>query len=124
MYHPHERLVFQKREGNLAVEVWQDKDGHRRIDLLRQYEKDGEWRVTGCLGYANQRRGALLLQAAKKWINERDRAEGKMREAEQPKEPQYGAFLVGSPDACDLVVLHRTCSRPNFVLPLVTNTTP
>jgi hypothetical protein len=83
-----EKPLFQKRDGNLAVEV-HEIDGHRTIELLRQYEKDGEWRVTGRLGYADQHRGAKLLKEAKDWVNAQDRAEGEKREAErQKKEPR------------------------------------
>jgi hypothetical protein len=76
------KLLFQKRDSDLAVEV-REIDGRRGIELLRQYEKDGEWRVTGRLDYANQHRGALLLQAAQKWIQEQDKLEGKNRETER-----------------------------------------
>jgi hypothetical protein len=83
-----ETLLFQKRDGDLAIEV-RLIDGHRKIELLRQYEKDGEWRVTSRLGYADQHRGAKLLKAAKDWISAEDKLEGEKREADrQKKEPR------------------------------------
>jgi hypothetical protein len=82
---PAEKPLFQKRDGDLAVEV-RLVNGHRSIELLRQYEKDGEWQVTGRLRYADQRRGASLLKAARDWINQGDKAEGEKREADRDKE--------------------------------------
>jgi hypothetical protein len=85
---PTETLLFQKREDDLAVEV-RSVNGHRSIELLRRYEKDGEWRATNRLGYANHRKGTQLLRDAQKWIDEQDQAEGKKRETErQKKEPK------------------------------------
>ena len=82
-------LLFQKRDGDLAVEVSKDKNGHRRIEFLRQYEKNGEWHVTNHLGYENHRRGAELLKAAKDWIKAEEKKEGEKREAErQAKAPK------------------------------------
>jgi hypothetical protein len=81
------RLLFHKRDGDLAVEVRQTEDGHRKIELLRSYEKNGEWHVTNRLPYADHKRGTKLLQEAQKWIDEQDKADGKEREAHRPKEP-------------------------------------
>jgi hypothetical protein len=76
-------LLFQKRDGDLAVEVSKDKDGHHRIELLRTYQENGEWKTTNRLGYADHHRGKKLLEAAHKWIQEQDQKEGRKREAER-----------------------------------------
>jgi hypothetical protein len=81
-----ERLLFQKRDGDLAIEV-RERDGRRSIELLRRYEKDGEWKATTRLPYADHKKGAKLLKDAQDWIGEQDKAEGERREAERPKEP-------------------------------------
>jgi hypothetical protein len=67
-----ELLLFQKHEGDIAVEV-RGIDGHRCIELLRRYKHDGEWRVTNHLGYGNQHQYTLLLKAAKDWLNTQDK---------------------------------------------------
>ena len=79
--------LFHKRDGDLVVEIRQTEDGHREIELLRSYQKNGEWHVTNRLSYADHKRGAKLLQEAQRWIDERDREEGKQHEASRPKEP-------------------------------------
>jgi hypothetical protein len=82
-------LLFQKRDGDLAIEVSKDKDGPHRIELLKRYEKDGEWQATNRLPYADHRKGAKLFREAQKWIDEQDKAEGEKREAErQAKQPK------------------------------------
>jgi hypothetical protein len=80
------RLAFQKRDGDIAVEVWEwAEDGHtkRRIDLLRSYEENGEWKTTKRLGFAGERKGVPLLKEARDWINQRDKEEGHARETRQ-----------------------------------------
>jgi hypothetical protein len=82
-------LLLQKRDGDLAVEVSKDKDGHRRIELLHTYQENGEWKTTNRLGYADHQRGKRLLETAHKWIQEQDQKESSKREAErQAKQPK------------------------------------
>jgi hypothetical protein len=103
-------ILFQKRNGDLAVEVSKDKDGHRRIELLRTYQENSEWKTTNRLRYADHQRGKKLLEVAHKWIQEQDQEEGRKREAErQAKQPKdwtrgltYGQRIRGKRKAAGM----------------------
>ena len=84
---PDDRPVFTARDGDLFATVYEDADGRRRIELAKSYEDNREQKHTTRLGYADHERGKAVHQAAKDWIAERDREEGKVREAERPEEP-------------------------------------